>query len=193
MPEKLRNATPDELYALFSPAIPQISSLGTVTHSLRAGYQGKRNGREGKLELEGLEFNTTPYGFKFSGNGEMGGFEGQAMPSGAITLAWRNAPGMVDDAVDYAARVRHVAEVMVGPAEAARFDFSPELASRLKLFLMEIGRPSKDAPNTLTFDLTSDGKGALAINTKPLPEVLAAYKERVIGTSTPSASPQLGN
>ncbi|MDE3060902.1 MAG: hypothetical protein KGJ06_07815, partial [Pseudomonadota bacterium] len=136
--------TPEQLYSILSPAVPNFHSLGRLTEAFDATYQGAPDLSAGDVNLSGLEFSTASYGITASGNGRQA--QGNPMPEAHVTVLCSNCLRLVDDVLGYTARMdKAMASLNSQPASPAITD--PRLADGVKNFLKALAGPAKGVGN----------------------------------------------
>lgn len=163
--------TPDQLYAIVAPAIPNFNALGHVVQSVDMEYTGAPDFASGEATLHDLELSVTSYGIKGNGKATR---EKDTAPAGQLSLTCNNCAAMVDDILAYATRINNVV-VYFSPEQAAQMAPNPQLAEGVKRFLSELAGPDKV---NLTYDIQT-AQGAFTINGKPISTVTSRYYEYI--------------
>lgn len=165
--------TPEQMYAIVSPVIPNLNSMGNIVQSVDLEYNGDTDFNEGEATLHDLEFSTTPYGIK--GNGiakrEKGG-----QPIGQLALTCTNCASMIDDIFNYMLRL-NTAVRYFNPNQATAMTQNPQLPDAIKTYLMRLAGPDKV---NWTYDIQSTPEKGVIINGKTLNTVLQMYNEYVM-------------
>lgn len=164
--------TPDQLYAIALPVLPNFNSLGHVVQSVDLEYTGDAEYNNGEATLHDLELSVTPYGIK--GNGAVKRANG-AQPEGQVNLTCNNCAQMIDDSMAYATRL-NTAMMYFAPAQAAAMAPNPALAEGVKNFLTQVAGPDK---TNLAFDIQSTPNG-ITINGKTMSAVTQRYFEYIV-------------
>lgn len=164
--------TPETLYALVEPAIPNFPSLGKMVLAADLNYRGNREFTAGEVAVKSLELSAVPYGI--SGQGALRRAPGALLPGGKLTFTCTNCLRLVDDGFDYLNRVRKVADA-IQPGSVPAME--PRQAENLKTFLRALAGASADKGGDFTYHLISDDLAGPAINGKPLQEVMALYQQ----------------
>lgn len=169
----LNKYTPDQMYAILSPAIPQLHALGQMTGNVDANFKGEPDFKTGDVALANLQLSATPYGLTGAGNAHIAA---GAPPTGQLTLICAHCLQLVDDTTAYAGRVRTAFSYFNPAATAAAID--PKLVEGAKQLLGALA--AKDASgNNFTYIIVSKGGAGATINGKGLPEVMQLYDQYI--------------
>ncbi len=167
--------TPEALYALAAPAVPNLHSLGTMVLALDAGYVGNRDFTAGDLTLGTLEISASPYGITGKGSGKR--IAGTPIPAANITINCNNCLRLVDDVTDYANRLQKFL-VAVNPATAPAM-ITPERAGGFKQFLQTLAAVDAANPHDFTYAVINEGVSGITVNGKRMDEIWALYNQYV--------------
>ncbi|MDE3016760.1 MAG: hypothetical protein KGI29_07595 [Pseudomonadota bacterium] len=172
--------TPGQMLAILTPAIPDLHTLGQLTQSLNASYEGAADFKTGVITLADFELSAAPYGVTGKGSAHLA--TGQPLPAGSLSLTCTNCLRLVDDAAGYAGRLQTTFSYF-DPATAAGMTIDPRLVDGIKNFLGSIASPMRDAAGNATFvyAIASDGATGITVNDKNMAEVMRLYDEYVGG------------
>jgi hypothetical protein len=158
--------TPDQIYSIVAPVIPDFRAMGKLTQHADVTYKGDPNFANGEATLAALDFSTQQYGL--TGEGTVKRADGQMLPSGSIALHCKNCYQLIDDMADYARRWQAV----IAYFSPGTPPFAPdqEAVDSLKRFLQAIADPQAEGaePSNLNFTLVSDGASNFSIGGQPL-------------------------
>lgn len=169
----LQKYTPEELFTIASPAIPNFYTLGKTVAAWDAGYKGNAAFTNGTATLSALEISFAPYGI--TGKGSVSIAPDRLFPSGGLTLICTNCLRLVDDGFAYAMRVHSVAKQLMPEDEGDMLN--PKLGDGIKAFLIALVQPA--AGTDFTYALASDGAGSFTLNGKGFDEVMALYGQHI--------------
>lgn len=171
---KLRNYTPDQLYAILYPSIPKLSPLGKMVVGLDGAYTGYENMNSGTYTLNGFEVSMAPYSVTGKGEAKVVPME---MPNGKMDIACSNCLNIIDDLNNYGARLQQTMTYF-DQGKAAAIAGYIQHADALKRFLSALAVSGKDAANNpiLMFNVTSVN-GNTTVNNKNMAQIIGLLNE----------------
>lgn len=169
----LAQHTPESLYALVNPALPDFHALGRLAMALDLGYLGNREFTAGDVTLAALELSAAPYGITGLGTGKL--TAGNPIPAVNLTLTCRSCLRMVDDMAGYARRLQKVAAAF--EPEKAPKAIEQKTVDGYKAFLQVLAGKNINGEN-FTYAILGDGSG-ITINNNRMDEVMRLYRLHV--------------
>lgn len=178
--------SPEQLYTIAQPAIPDFSSLGKLVQNIDITYQGASDMTAGDLTIADLEFSAADYGITSTGAAKK--TTSQMFPSANITLSCANCLRMIDDITRYASRVAHVTAYF-DPKAAASMTINPNVVTGFKQFIATLSDPAQTTSNPpiFTYAIVSDGAMGITVNGRPMDQVMALYAEHVSAAMQPAS------
>lgn len=171
----LEKYTPEQMYTIVAPAVPDFHALGKLVESVDVSFQGAPDLTAGDITLTDFELSATPYGITGKGSGKLA--PGR-MPSADAVFVCRNCLQMIDDMVAYAARVQKAVSAF-DTEKAATMNISPKLVEAVKSFLIALSEPKEEmGKQTLTYSIVSSDTGPI-INGKPMDAVMTIYNQTI--------------
>ena len=165
--------TPESLYALVQPAIPDLHALGRLVMALDLGYQGNREFTEGDITLSTLELSATPYGITAQGTGKR--TTASPFPAVNIALTCANCLKLIDDVTEYVRRLQTVV-VTLQPEKPVK-PMSQATVDGYKQFLEALAGKNINGQN-FTYAIVGDGLG-VTVNNQRMDEVMRLYRQYV--------------
>lgn len=173
--DTLHKYTPEEMYNIVSPALPDLPSLGKIVQNIDASYQGSADFTSGSANLAAFEMSATPYGITGSGSAKM--TQGH-LPQSSFTFAWANCFKMIDDIASYVSRLR-TAVAYFDPQQAQQLNLEPDLVQGVKDFLSALAGPASGNASAFTYAIASNDTG-ITINGKDMNSVMGLYREYLL-------------
>jgi hypothetical protein len=173
LPPSIKNYTPDSLYALLAPAIPDFHTFGKCTAALDLSYQGGAGFSGGDFTLSNLELSVAQYGITAKGTGKRA--PGALMPAVNMTFNCRNCLQMVDDVAGYTSHIQSITGAL--SPEKPVMPLNTATIEGYKNFLQALA--SDEGGGNFSFVILSDGKMGVTINNKHMDEVLMLYHKLV--------------
>ena len=170
---RVQKYTPDELFGIVQPVIPNLHSLGKMVVALDSSFKGSEDFKKGDFALNTVEISATPYGIVGNGAVSM-----QTMPPTANAhVSCSNCLQMIDDIVAYAGKAQKLVSYF-DTAKAESMAIDPAQVSAMKQFLTSLSIPSANPAEQATLTYTLAGSGInTTINNKPIAEVAKLYSD----------------
>jgi hypothetical protein len=181
----LQQYTPNQMYAIVYPAIPNLHSFGKMVEAVDFSFQGSPDFKVGDATLDTFELSAAPYGITGKGSAKL--TVGHPLPVGSLTLVCTNCPRLVDDMAAYNARLQKTV-IYFNPAQAASMTLDPKLVEGIKGFLGIIAQTAGGDKNTFTYVITSDETAGIAVNGKRPDELMHLYSEYIGAVTKPAAA-----
>ncbi len=173
----LQTRSPDDVFRVVEPAIPQLSPLGTQIIALDATYAGAPGFTSGNYNLKNITISMTPYGI--TGYGTVAATAESLIPKTDATLTCTNCMQLIGDLLGYAGRV--VGVIQSFSAEAPPVFISPALIEGVKGFFDAISSstPEDKKKGHYLYTISTKPDGNILISGRPIADIMTIYNDRI--------------